>query len=120
MSLFLACPDPISRIPIIPSSPMSASAETFVKGNPMRAAMKRRDFVRASAILAGGSALNADPAFAADLPALQPIKVAPKITDAERLQRIEKARRLMKDNGIDAIVLEGGTSMFYFTGVRWG
>ena len=34
--------------------------------------------------------------------------------------RIEKARRLMADNRLDAIVLEGGSSMFYFTGVRWG
>ncbi len=42
------------------------------------------------------------------------------ITDAERLQRIEKARRLMTEAGIEAIYLEGGTGMFYFTGVRWG
>jgi Xaa-Pro aminopeptidase len=34
--------------------------------------------------------------------------------------RIEKARRLMMENSIDAMFLEGGTSMFYFTGVRWG
>ena len=26
----------------------------------------------------------------------------------------------MTENGIDAMFLEGGTSMFYFTGVRWG
>ena len=45
---------------------------------------------------------------------------APPITDAERHARVEKARRLMTDNGIAAIFLEGGTSMFYFTGVRWG
>ena len=42
------------------------------------------------------------------------------ITDAERLGRIEKARRLMVENGIDAMVLEGGTSMYYYTGVHWG
>ena len=45
--------------------------------------------------------------------------VAP-ITDDERRARMEKARRLMSQNGINAIFLEGGTSMFYFTGVRWG
>jgi Xaa-Pro dipeptidase len=45
--------------------------------------------------------------------------VAP-ITDDERRGRIEKARRLMTENGIDAMFLEGGSSMFYFTGVRWG
>src|SRR5581483_4995437 len=42
------------------------------------------------------------------------------ISNSERLARIEKARRLMTDNRIDAILLEGGSSMFYFTGVRWG
>ena len=42
------------------------------------------------------------------------------ISGAERLARIEKARKLMTDNGISAIFIEGGTSMFYFTGVRWG
>ena len=38
----------------------------------------------------------------------------------ERRARIEKARRLMADNRIDAILLTGGTSLLYFTGVRWG
>ena len=38
------------------------------------------------------------------------------ITDAERRTRIDKAQRLMRENKLDAIVLEAGTSMFYFTG----
>ena len=42
------------------------------------------------------------------------------ITADERAARIEKARHLMVDNKIGAIYLEGGSSMFYFTGVRWG
>ena len=42
------------------------------------------------------------------------------ITTAERRDRIEKARRLMTENGIDAILLTGGTSLEYFTGIRWG
>ena len=42
------------------------------------------------------------------------------ISLAERRERIEKARRLMVDAGIDAIYLEGGSSLLYFTGVRWG
>jgi Xaa-Pro dipeptidase len=44
----------------------------------------------------------------------------PPITDEERRARVEKARRLMSENGVTAMVLEGGTSMFYYTGVRWG
>ena len=42
------------------------------------------------------------------------------ITVDEREGRIEKARRLMADNGLDAVYLEAGSSLFYFTGVRWG
>jgi Xaa-Pro aminopeptidase len=42
------------------------------------------------------------------------------ITSKERRGRIEKARRLMAENHLDAVILEGGSSMFYFTGVRWG
>lgn len=42
------------------------------------------------------------------------------ITLDERKSRIEKARSLMKQNRIAAIYLEPGSSMFYFTGMRWG
>src|SRR5262245_57916600 len=42
------------------------------------------------------------------------------ISVEERRARVAKARRLMAENQIDAVVLEGGSSMFYFTGVRWG
>src|SRR5262249_24274995 len=62
---------------------------------------------------------------AADLPAsIRALKPLPgsftPITDDERRARLEKARRLMAENKIDAIVLEGGSSLYYFTGVRWG
>lgn len=40
------------------------------------------------------------------------------ITDDERRARIEKAHKLMRDNKIGAVVMEGGTSLFYFTGTR--
>jgi Xaa-Pro dipeptidase len=42
------------------------------------------------------------------------------ISVAERQGRIEKARRLMREQGIDALMLTGGTSMVYFTGIQWG
>jgi Xaa-Pro dipeptidase len=41
------------------------------------------------------------------------------ISDAERLARMEKARRLMMENKIDAIVIEGGTGLVYFADVSW-
>ena len=42
------------------------------------------------------------------------------ISDEERQGRVEKARRLMVANGIQAVYMESGTTMFYFTGARWG
>src|SRR5205807_1204809 len=45
---------------------------------------------------------------------------ATPITNEERRARIERARRLMADTSLDAIVLAGGTSLTYFTGIRWG
>ncbi len=42
------------------------------------------------------------------------------ISRAERETRIAKARQLMAEKRIDAIFLAGGTSLVYFTGMRWG
>lgn len=42
------------------------------------------------------------------------------ITIEERRARIEKAQRLMAENDLEAIYLEAGSSLFYFTGIRWG
>ena len=42
------------------------------------------------------------------------------ITNDERHQRIENARRLMTEQKIDALFLAGGTSLKYFTNVDWG
>ena len=39
---------------------------------------------------------------------------------AERESRVDRARALMRANRIDAIALAGGTSLDYFTGIRWG
>jgi Xaa-Pro dipeptidase len=41
------------------------------------------------------------------------------ITREERQERQERARKLMRDNALDAIVLMEGTSLRYFTGIRW-
>ena len=59
-----------------------------------------------------------------DLP--ESIRKLTKMTDGivpisldERRARIENARRLMRQNRIDAIYVEPGASMFYYTGMRW-
>ncbi len=45
--------------------------------------------------------------------------IAP-IVRAEYQSRIKKAQRLMKQHGLDAIYLNAGTNLYYFTGTRWG
>ena len=87
--------------------------------------MERRSFILKSAALAGVTAIgrHADVLNAASVSTIDQSVPAPAIvpiSEAERLARIEKARRLMVENGIDAMLLEGGTSMFYYTGVHWG
>ncbi len=42
------------------------------------------------------------------------------ISDEERKGRIEYARLLMAQNHLDALLLEPGSSLFYFTGIKWG
>jgi Xaa-Pro dipeptidase len=80
--------------------------------------MERRDFLLSSAALAGAFSLGRNIDFGR-VPETTPTLFEP-ISDDERRARIAKAQRLMMENKIDALVLEGGTSMNYFTGTRWG
>jgi len=41
------------------------------------------------------------------------------ITVDERRERIARARQLMVDNKLDAILMSGGTSLVYFSDIRW-
>jgi Xaa-Pro dipeptidase len=91
----------------------------------------RRDFLRLSAGLAGATLLTGD-SFLTGAAAQQrevpdQIRKLSRMTEGvvpisadERRGRIEKAQRLMAQNKIGAIYLEPGSSMFYFTGMRWG
>jgi Xaa-Pro dipeptidase len=44
---------------------------------------------------------------------------AKPITVDERRQRLERARQLMAENKLDAIMVMGGTSLVYFAGIHW-
>jgi len=91
----------------------------------------RRRFTGLLAGLIGGSALPlrglAVSEAAADPCQLPPLLKALKpmtagvvpITDEERQARMEKAQRLMAEQGLGALLLEPGTGMDYFTGMNW-
>jgi Xaa-Pro dipeptidase len=86
----------------------------------------RRDFLRLSAGMAGAALLGNSTAYAQSTQP-EPIRRLRRMTDNvvpitldERKSRIEKAQKLMRDQRIDAIYIEPGSSMFYYTGMRWG
>lgn len=92
--------------------------------------LNRRRFLAASVPVLGAPALlgwmppRAEAQAAEALPpALAALKSrkgeAQPITTAERQRRFDKAQALMAKSGMDAIALVGGTSLVYFTGVRW-
>jgi Xaa-Pro dipeptidase len=57
---------------------------------------------------------------ASELASLQPwAKRAAPITGAERQQRLDRARRLLEQEGGDALLVNAGTSLDYFTGITW-
>jgi len=90
--------------------------------------MRRTAGAAGAAAIGGGltlpsfaAAQQQSPALPNTIQRLGPLSSAvTPISDEERLARIEKARRLMRENGMRAILLEPGSSMFYYTGVRWG
>jgi Xaa-Pro dipeptidase len=84
--------------------------------------MSKRDFLALSGVSAGAALVGAcsnnvsttsGPQLSSIVEDVTPISVE------ERLARIEKAQRLMAENNMDAILLEPGSAMLYFTGVSW-
>ncbi len=99
--------------------------------------ISRRHFLGVSSLAAAGVATNCQaPGEApggdvvgvgsgADLPPsvgalTSRVHEATPISAEERVARIEKARGLMVDRGMDALMLTGGTSLLSFTNIRWG
>ncbi len=80
-------------------------------------ALTKREFLKLAGI--GSVAAVAGPAVA-DKHELSDITgdVAP-ISPAERAARVTNAQRLMKEHAIDALLIEPGSSMTYFSGLRW-
>jgi Xaa-Pro dipeptidase len=96
--------------------------------------INRRDFIHIAALGTGAAAVAASgctrAGVAADqtrdavpppIQALKPMTagIVP-IADDERRARIAKAQRLMAEQKIDAVFMEGTASCFYFANMRWG
>jgi Xaa-Pro dipeptidase len=90
--------------------------------------VSRRRFLKTGSIAAGVAAVLPRLAEASEnvgplppsIAALRSMREQAKpITLDERRGRQERARQLMRENNLSAIVLTEGTSLNYFTGIRW-
>ncbi len=89
--------------------------------------LKRREFISVSALAAATSIATS---VTSCTPDKQPIEVPDilqsmtgdivPITTDERKARIEKAQKLMAEQKMQALILDAGSSMEYFTGISWG
>ena len=84
--------------------------------------ISKRDFLALSGLSAGAAVVGAcsggeRPASKTQLSSI--VGDVVPISVEERLGRVEKAQRLMAVNNIDAILLEPGSAMLYFSGVSW-
>lgn len=85
--------------------------------------MNKRDFLKFSGALGATTALA--PAVVAQARSSSAEGLKKMTTDAqpigvdERKSRVAKAQHLMQQAGIDALLLESGSSLVYFLGVRW-
>lgn len=83
-------------------------------------AMNKREFLKfagassAGLVFSGQALADGGDAGLPDLAA-----AATPISGAERQRRIETAQDLMAAREIDAVVVEAGSALTYFTGVRW-
>src|SRR5713101_5732335 len=89
--------------------------------------LSRRHFLQSGSLAVGATTLpvlahaaEGDKSFPPAMPRLGTRRGEAKpITIEERAGRQEKARQLMRENNLSAILLTPGTSLAYFTGIRW-
>ena len=86
--------------------------------------MNKRSLIKYTAAITAGSILSDSLVFAKkkekdpiDFKSMT--EIAQPITPNERKQRLSKAQELMQDQDIEALVLEAGSALIYFTGVKW-
>ncbi|MEP2023472.1 MAG: Xaa-Pro peptidase family protein [Reichenbachiella sp.] len=87
--------------------------------------MNRRKFIENSALAGSGLAIIGAASCTTKSSTENKINIQSIMDDVEfidsedRKKRIEKAALLMQQNSIDAVFIESGTSLDYFTGIKW-
>ena len=80
--------------------------------------LSKRDLIKAAGVtglsaMTGAALAKADDALPNMTADAVPISVE------ERKARVAKAQQLMRDQGVAALLIEAGSAMVYFTGIRW-
>ena len=80
--------------------------------------LSKRDLIKAAGVtglsaMTGAALAKADDALPSMTADAVPISVE------ERKARVAKAQQLMRDQGVAALLIEAGSAMVYFTGIRW-
>jgi Xaa-Pro dipeptidase len=88
--------------------------------------VSRRSFLQSGAVAAtvavipGNLSAQEQTSLPPSIAALKPMSsLAKPITVEERRARIERARQLMAENKLDAVLMGGGTSLVYFSNIHW-
>lgn len=84
--------------------------------------LKRRAFINLSGMVAASGLVSGLSSFTTSekkIPSSLSLTDVEPISVKERQARIEKAQRLLIENKMEALVLDCGTSMQYFTGISW-
>src|SRR5690242_7027967 len=111
-----------------PDGPITRFLHDLLYNSALHMMITRRDFTKLAGLSAATTIIpttsaaqeQSAPGLPAPIAQLKSRKAEAKpITLAERQQRQERARQLMRENNLDAILMIGGTSLVYFTNVRW-
>jgi Xaa-Pro dipeptidase len=81
--------------------------------------VSRRALLAGAGAAAAALSLPFDRVLAAAAEQLRPVKLPPPISSTERVQRLARAKELMRRAGIGAVLVESGPSLDYYTGIQW-
>jgi len=85
----------------------------------IRSSIPRRRFLQGGGALVAAMTVPLERVFAQAASELPAIPIPPPISSAERVQRLGRAKQLMRAAGIGAVLVESGPSLDYYTGIQW-
>jgi Xaa-Pro dipeptidase len=81
--------------------------------------LSRRGILTGTGAFAAALTIPWTRVLAAAAEAVPSIPIPPPISSAERVQRLARAKELMRASGIGAVLVESGPSLDYYTVVQW-